>query len=368
MEIRLNNKSKVLFINPFGIGDVLFTTPLVGAVRSLAPEARLGFLCNRRAYPVLEHNADLNDIWVLERDEFRALWRDSKTSFLGKAWGLYRTIRSRSYSIAFDLSLSNQFGFFLWTMGVPHRLGFRYRNRGKFLNASLPLSGYAGRHVAEHQLDLLGLLEHGQPPRRGLKYRGPAQARSAVSAKLQALGVVGRESLVAVAPGGGDSWGPNASLKQWNPGYFAALCRKLSAAGHRILLLGAASDQVVTEEIAKDLKGRAISLAGQCSLAESAAVMAQCVFVITNDGGLLHLAVAQDIPTVSFFGPTDDAVYGPFPRQKKHLVLSHSPECRPCYRNFRMPPCSYDKKCLEELSPDEAMEKIQAWMRQGVPA
>ncbi len=128
-----------------------------------------------------------------------------------------------------------------------------------------------------------------------------------------------------------------------------------------MIFLGSSGDTPIVEDIARRLGESVVSLAGKCSLCESAALMAQCEFVIANDGGLLHLAVAQDVPTVSFFGPTDDKVYGPYPRTDRHLVLSHQLECRPCYVNFRIPPCPYDKKCLETLSAEEALEKIMSW-------
>ncbi len=363
MSTALRDFERILFINPFGIGDVLFTTPLVSAVKRLAPKAQLGFVCNRRVHPILAGNADLDWVWVFERDEWRQRWSNAKGAFLKEAWKLHRDIAAHRFELAFDLSLSNQFGFFLATMGVPLRVGFCYRGRGKFLNRTLPLGGYADKHVAQYQLELLHLLDE-EAGDSSMSFACSREAAESAASLLRDMGLGHGDGLIGIAPGGGDSWGTQAHYKRWSPGHFAGLCDRLAAAGHRLILLGSDTDNPVAEKIQKKLRVPLPCATGRCSLETTAALIKRCEFIVTNDGGLLHMAVAQDVPTVSFFGPTDEKVYGPFPRSTMHLVLSHDLECRPCYNNFRMPACPYEKKCLEELSPEEAFRKIENWSRQ----
>ena len=40
---------------------------------------------------------------------------------------------------------------------------------------------------------------------------------------------------------------------------------------------------------------------------------------IGNDSGLMHLAVASKLRVISLFGPTNDAVYGPY--SDKNIVI-----------------------------------------------
>ena len=47
---------KILLINPFGIGDVLFTTSVIKAIKENNPENFLGFWCNERVKPILKNN------------------------------------------------------------------------------------------------------------------------------------------------------------------------------------------------------------------------------------------------------------------------------------------------------------------------
>ena len=49
------------------IGDVVFTTPIVRALRGHYPNARLTYLVESPAAPVLRHNPHLNELLVIPR-------------------------------------------------------------------------------------------------------------------------------------------------------------------------------------------------------------------------------------------------------------------------------------------------------------
>ena len=66
---------RILIVNPFGIGDVLFSTPLISNIRDAYPECYIGYICNIRAKDVLSDNPQLNEIFVFEKDEYRNLWQ-----------------------------------------------------------------------------------------------------------------------------------------------------------------------------------------------------------------------------------------------------------------------------------------------------
>ena len=61
---------KILIINTFGIGDVLFTTPMISNLRLAYPECTIAYLANRRTADFLKFNPDIYQVFVYERDEF----------------------------------------------------------------------------------------------------------------------------------------------------------------------------------------------------------------------------------------------------------------------------------------------------------
>ena len=55
---------RFLVINPFGIGDVLFSTALLRCLKRSFPGSKLFYLCNKKTSPVLA-NHPLIDVYLL---------------------------------------------------------------------------------------------------------------------------------------------------------------------------------------------------------------------------------------------------------------------------------------------------------------
>jgi len=104
------------------------------------------------------------------------------------------------------------------------------------------------------------------------------------------------------------------------------------------------------------MRTKPIDLVGKVSLEVLPGLIKTFNLFITNDGGPMHIAVALRVKTVSVFGPVSEIVYGPYPDNRNHVVLKWDGECRPCYKNFRMPVCDKDKECLKQVSADAVFE------------
>src|SRR3989338_6017959 len=104
---------RILIVNPFGIGDVLFTTPLIRAVRRAFPDSHLAYLCNRRTERILRNNPHLNEIFVYEKDEVVELWRTSWRRGVAHVAELLRRMRRARIDVVIDLSLGERYGLIL---------------------------------------------------------------------------------------------------------------------------------------------------------------------------------------------------------------------------------------------------------------
>ncbi len=362
---------RLLIVNPFGIGDVLFSTPLISALRAAYPQAFIAYLCNRRTHEVLRHNPQLNAIFVFEKDEYRVLWRASKRQWFGAMTGLLRRIAREGFDAAVDLSLSDRYSAVLAALGVPVRVGFNYRGRGRFLTHRVDISGYEDKHVVEYYSDLLRSLHVPMGPGR-LQLFTTTEARQAADARLTQLGITPEDLLVGLVPGGGTSWGVDSAFRRWRPDRFADVGRALvERHGARVLLFGEQSDQPLCRTVAERMRGDVIDVSGTTDLSQFIHLTARCHLLICNDGGPLHIAASLDVPTVSVFGPVNPRVYGPYPPSWRHRVVTRPLACRPCYHHFKLPPCPYDRACLETLEAAPvlaAAETLLARLRPAQPA
>ncbi len=356
--MRRDPPKKILIINTFGIGDVLFTTPLISNLKAAYPDAYIGYLCNRRTSPLLEHNPQVNRIFIYARDELNLIYKRSKWQYWKVFGAFVQGIKDEHFDIVLDVSLSGFTAFLTWRIGIPYRVGFDYKRRGFFLNKKIPFKGYEDKHVVEYYLDLLR--EIGVPvAHRALELSVVKEDTDWASGFLKENGVSGRGPVIGLVPGGGESWGKEAVYKRWPAEYFAKLADKLiEKSNAQIILMGGPAESQLCQEIVSKMRHPCLSACGKTSLSQFAALTRQCSLIVANDGGSLHVAVATGSKTVSIFGPVDDVVYGPYP-VAGHTVVKKNLACQPCYRRFRRAKCEHIR-CLNDLAVEEVFRKVEA--------
>ena len=388
---------KYLIINPFGIGDVLFTTPVIRALKDRYPDCFIGYWSNERVGELLRSNLKIDRVFALSRGDIKRIYKNSPLKRLTALFKLMNEIRREKFNIAFDLSLDSRYGLLSKLAGIKKRIGLNYKNRGRFLTDKINLIGYSGRHVVEYYFDLLKFIgiktsNSGlDAANKGRTGRGCApyslevseENRIKVRSILKKYGVAATDLLIGVAPGGGASWGKDAIYKQWPAQRFAEIAgRVVKELNAKVVLLGSVDEKAIAEIVLGKMgqsppalsgaEGSGtvpifpgpicsiIDLTGKLNLKELAAVISELKLLICNDGGPLHMAVALGVNTLSIFGPVDEKVYGSYPSNEKHVVIKKDLPCRPCYKDFRFIGCSNNRKCLEEITVEEVFEKAKS--------
>lgn len=357
---------RIIVINPFGIGDVLFTTPLVRAIKRAFPQSRIGYLCNRRTETILENNPHIEELFVYEKDEFTSLWKSSKADGLRYITRLLGRLKAWRFDLAIDLSLGERYGLIMKGMGVRRRVGFNYRSRGRFLSDKFDIDGYHSIHVVAYYKRLLRFIGIDMPDCSSELFLD-AQTRDWAAAWFHEHGIGSGELRIGIVPAGGVSWGIDAPFRRWGSAGFAevgdALAEKFGA---RILTFGEKRDRPICKEVAGLMRNPVIDLSGETNLAQFVGLLANLDLVICNDGGPLHLAVSQRVKTVSVFGPVDHRVYGPYPLDpdRHQVVYRDDLMCRPCYHRFRLPPCPYERACLTSVAPQTVIEACERLLLQ----
>lgn len=357
MNLKQLNPSKILVVNIFGIGDVLFTTPLISNLRHHFPNADIDYISNRRVAPLLEDHALIRKVHIYERDEFAAVRKQSKAEFFKKVSAFVRTIRAEQYDVLFDFSMNQMFNLISSLVGIKTRIGFNYKNRSRFLTEKVRLTGFEGRHVVQYYLDLLagcGLETAG----RELEVTITPEQHAWADRFFKDNGISAGKPVLGIFPGGGSSWGKSAASKRWGQENYIKLIHKIvENYPAQIILMGDLTEEALCQDIVRKCH-KVYKAFGQTSLGQSLALLSRCRGVICNDGGPLHMAVAAGTNTVSMFGPVDQNVYGPWPNQNKHFVVVSGIACRPCYRKFRMTDCSH-LSCLHEINVEDVFNKVR---------
>jgi ADP-heptose:LPS heptosyltransferase len=330
---------RILLLNRNHIGDCLFTTPAIRALRTAYPEAVLVAAVPPTNEDLLASNPCLSEVLV------RPL-RGVSTHLQ-----LLREIRRRK----FDLVISFQEKSFVYAAlarlsGARLTVSLQHWRTRPFYHRIVPV--VPDRHEVE-KYHAIAEAVLAPPSRRGagaMELHVSREHRMRADALLADLGVPKERLLI------GMNAGATMEVKRWPVERFAAVGRELVARhGAAILVLGGPGDEERATSIAAAVPG-AVSVAGRTRLGETAALLRHCRLLISGDTGPLHMAVALGVPTVGLFGPTNPRKYGPWSElgvgRRRASVLRHP---RPC------PQC--DRPCVHTISTEECLAAAEGWLR-----
>jgi heptosyltransferase-2 len=262
---------------------------------------------------------------MLVKTKLKALW--TLHPAVDEVWALppgsralaamVRAARAGKFETAFVLPHSFRSALVPFLARVSRRIGPPGHGRDWMLTDVVhPLQGAEREHQCLEYMAILGMA-------RGNEALWPSSVRPCLrltpelTARAKALlGASGttRQSpdrqlpdWIAVMPGA--AYGP---AKRWPAERFAAAGRLLKdQLKCNIVAIGSAEERALCAIVARDAGPGSLNLAGETTLPELAAVLAQCRLALTNDSGGMHLATAMGIPVTAVFGITDPARTGP---------------------------------------------------------
>lgn len=350
---------RILVVNPFGIGDLLFSTPLFKNLKFFYPNSHITVLVARRSAPVLKNNPNVDSVIPFNRGDFKELKKTSKRRAYRKLFETLGKIAFSRFDFCIDLSLEHRYSIFAKLLGVRTRIGYNYRKRGRFLTDKVDIGGFVGRHVVEYHLSLLRLL--GLESRfQNLELFISREEKDWAKDFFKKHSLDERQTFIVMAPGGGKAWGDKAWHKYWPESKFADLADKLQDEKVKVILTGDHIDIPICDNISSRLREKPINICGKVSLRQHFALLDKADIVICNDSGTLHSASALGKKIIALFGPTGEDAYGPYPISEEKVVISKDFSCRPCYSNFRVSRCSYNQRCLVQIGVEEVLDKVKA--------
>jgi ADP-heptose:LPS heptosyltransferase len=308
------------------MGDTLFATPAIRALRENCSEARIIILASPPAAEVLRFNP------------FRM-----KVIVISDNWDLFKMltlIRKENYDLA--LSLSKIGSYFTRLCATPYR--------GDFFS----INDRHNRPVVQRCLEVLKAVGLNYTRMRTEFWFGE-QDRQIVDHFLKESGYNSNLPLIAIHCGG-----HYFTRKRWPTENFIRLIKFLKAkAGLQVVLIGGGEDIQNTLAIRSAIPD-VITAAGMLKLSQTAALLKRCSLLIGNDSGPLHLGAAVQIPTIGLFGPTDPYQFYPY-NPPAHTYIYKALPCSPCYK-FGGGPWQYIPRCskaycMELITPEEVVKK-----------
>ena len=340
-----NAPQRVLIIRLSALGDVVMASGLIAALREVSPQAHLAWLVEPAAAPLLKHNPRLDEVIVLPRDEWRALWRARRPlALLRSVLGFRRMLRARRFDIAIDAQGLLKSALCAWWSGAARRVGLTGREGGQWLMTEqvTPQPDPLHRIATEYRA-LARHLGAAGPYRMDLAVGDAPRAVAATA--LAAAGVRGRYAVLCPYT--------TRPQKHWFDERWAALAQRLQDQGLTPVLLGGPGDAALAPAIADHAPGL-VNLVGRLQLDGTAAVIAGSALLIGVDTGLTHMGSALNVPTVALFGSTRPYLDARVPHT---VVMYEALHCAPCRRH---PTCNARFDCMRAIEVDAVLRAAQS--------
>ena len=190
-----------------------------------------------------------------------------------------------------------------------------------------------------------------------LEYPLQAADREYVDSLIDSRRVAAGKPLVCIHPGTG------ADSKLWRAEGWAQVADRIAADyGASIVFTGTPSEVELVIETEAAMATAALSVAGQTSIGQLAALYARSRAVMGPDSGALHLAAAVGTPTVALFGPADPREFAPWGDPRSHVVITTDIACRPCrILDWRTDNMAYHP-CVRDITGQQVLEAARRVM------
>jgi heptosyltransferase-2 len=329
---------KILIRATNWIGDAIMSLPALRAIRQRFPDADITVCARPWVSALYDGERSIDRVIAVEGAAGARDWRAK--------WDLMLCLRGGDFDLGVLFPNSFESAAVLRLAGVKRIVGYARDGRGLLLTDAItvPKAGEIAVHERFYYLELLrraGLIE-AIPEVTEIRLDGVSELRAKGEKTFEMLRV--KLPVIGVSPGA--AYG---SAKRWLPERFAESAARLAGdLGGSVAVFGSAAERAMCEEVAQAANGR--NFAGATALKAFIEMTAACSVFLTNDSGAMHIASALGVPSVTVFGPTDEAATGPLGSAAR--LVREPVDCAPCL----LRECPIDHRCMTRVTPDRVVQ------------
>ena len=338
-----------------GLGDVLMTTPALELLKKNRNDLSITYCTmNRGTFEVLQGNPHIDRLAFLPMlgpHKFEALWK------------IVREYTGR-YDISINFYPSNRIHYNLFSLltFAPQRIGHTYLrmnfSQANWLKTKTILEDDSN-HCVEENIALLPLLSI-DPSAMPIPAMKLYLDNNEIDGGIVFRRALGDRPLIGLHAGTSVFKGHGA--RRWPKERFADLIRGIPDAS--FVLFGTAEEAEANRYIIEaTAASHRVTLVDDKTIRQVAAIIRACDFFISNDSGLMHVAVSVGTPVIALIGPTNPAYIHPW--QIPHRVLTAPTPCCHCFRYGPAPLRCTNKipfECLTAISVASVVSATQEFL------
>ena len=340
-----------------GIGSILQATPMLKGLKNKYPDSQLIFISLKSNKGLLSHYEFVDDILCVDDS---SIFRIVVTSI-----SVIVELISRKIDLFLDLEAHSTYGSLMCMLSCSkNRLGFSLNDKDYrafmythllYLNTSFPI------RYCYNQLGRLAGMD--SPSDRESEPICPTLSEAEVEQVRKRVEITfdfEHKGIIAINPNASDL----RYERRWSRTNFAAVARYFTQQGYAVALVGASTENGYVQGII-DLLGndsdKVRNVAGVFSLLDFFAFLGQCSLVVTNDSGVMNMALTLAVPQLLLAGPVNPEQY--FIPNEFRAYIYYQTYCSPCTHYVDTPPCAGDNICMQQILPEEVIDFCERLLR-----
>jgi heptosyltransferase I len=350
------NIRRLLIVRLGSMGDIIHTLPAASLLRSVLPQAQIGWLVEERwaellcavseprSGPRSPQRPLVDNVHVVDTKA----WRKNPFSIgtVEQVAAALSQLRGQHYDVAIDFQGGVRSALLARWSTAPVIYGFRQPRETVATMFYTRQVIASGSHVAEQNLSLARAVLGRSPAVPPIEFPCDPAAEKQCQTWLESQSI---HDFVLLNPGAG--WG----AKQWPPERYGRFARCLAEAGLKPLVNVGPGEEKLAREVEEAGGGSAQPVAG--SLSELLALTRRAKLFVGGDTGPMHMAAALGIPVVAIFGPTSPGRNGPY---RTRSIVLRSPSSETSYARHRLPEAG-----LLEIGVEEVLAASQKLLGQS---
>ena len=299
----MNTFNNVLVVSNSGLGDTILSTPSIVSLRKSFPDINITFMLNKKMFPLFD-GFEFVDSFVLYSSGFFSQLRIIKKLRKRRIDTIFLFHANGPEDVFFSI-LSGAKNILKTTNNTSHEFQHIFSNPP---NSKL-------QHNIESKLDLARLFH----------------AKIIVKEMFLNRAFYGQGGMIVNKKSNcryiGIQLGAQDKYKMWPVENFAQLSKKILDKYKNIffVLIGATDyEQELSNNylrLISNFPDKVFDFTKKTKINELPFLINDLDLLITNDTGVLHLAITLKRKTISLFGPTDSEEFGPYQDLDLHKVI-----------------------------------------------
>ena len=337
-EFSKENIKRILVIRTDRIGDVIFSTPCVRALRENFPESFIGFLTTPYTKDLLLDNPDISEVIIYDRSA--SLWQKLEC---------IKRLRGYKFDLAIILYPVFESAFIAFLSGARFRVGYPLNGSGFLLTTKADIKNIY-KHEIETCLAVVRAIGAETLDKKPC-LRINSEAEKYAEDFFAQNNILSSDLIVGIHPGA------SREYARWQEeGYAKVADALISNLGAKVILFGGKLDREVINYMLSLMKEMPVVLNSELNLQQLAALTKRCKVFVGNNSGPIHIAAALGVPAVAIFGNIHplDSENKWAPCGEGHIIVRRQMDCLDCH-----PGHCYNHRCIEMVTVEDVLSAIE---------